>query len=111
MMVNMPKYTYTLSRPLKVLTVCGVGQGSSLIMKMFVEDVLKELGVQARVEASEILTAKAGGADMIVCSILHEPELRNAAPVVVGLKSLVDKKEMREKITKALLEKGWIKLI
>jgi len=107
----MPKYVYTLNRPLKVLTVCGVGQGSSLIMKMFVEDVLKELGVQARVESTEILTAKAGGADMIVCSVLHEPELRNATPIVVGLKSLVDKKEMREKISKALLEKGWIKLV
>jgi PTS system ascorbate-specific IIB component len=104
------KYIYTLGKPLRILTVCGVGQGSSLIMKMFVEDVLKELGVPSRVESVEILTAKAGGADMVVCSILHESELRGAAPVVIGLKSLVDKREMREKITKALLEKGWIKI-
>jgi PTS system ascorbate-specific IIB component len=67
-------------------------------MKMFVEDVFKEPGVPSRVESVEILTAKAGGADIVVCSILHEPELRGAAPVVIGLKSLVDKKEMRENI-------------
>jgi len=78
--------------------VCDVGQGSSLIMKVFVEDVFKEPGVPSRVESVEILTAKAGGADIVVCSILHEPELRGAAPVVIGLKSLVDKKEMRENI-------------
>jgi len=101
-------YRYTLGRGLKVLSVCGVGQGSSLIMKMFVDDVFKELGVPAKVEPTEILTAKAGGADIIVCSILHEPELRGSAKIVIGLKSLVDKKEMREKITKALLEAGWL---
>ena len=78
--------------------MCDVGQGNSLIMKMFVEDVFKEPGVPSRVESVEILTAKAGGADIVVCSILHEPELRGAAPVVIGLKSLVDKKEMRENI-------------
>lgn len=78
--------------------MCDVGQGSSLIMKVFVEDVFKEPGVPSRVESVEILTAKAGGADIVVCSILHEPELRGAAPVVIGLKSLVDKKEMRENI-------------
>ena len=105
------KYKFKLDGPLKVVTVCGVGQGSSLIMKMFVDDVLKELGVPARVEPTEIITAKAAGADMIVCSILHEPELRGAAKIVVGLKSLVDKREMREKISKALLEAGWLEQV
>jgi PTS system ascorbate-specific IIB component len=105
------KYRFKLGRPLKVVTVCGVGQGSSLIMKMFVDDVLKELGIPARVEPTEIITAKAAGADMIVCSILHEPELRGAAKIVVGLKSLVDKREMKEKISKALLEAGWLEQV
>lgn len=102
------KYVYKLNRPLKVVTVCGVGQGSSLIMKMFMEDVLKDIGVPARVEPTEIITAKAAGADVIVCSILHEPELRGSAKIVVGLKSLVDKREMKEKILQALLSAGWI---
>jgi len=104
----MTTYTYKLNRPLHVLTVCGVGQGSSLIMKMFVEDIFKELKIPAKVEATELLTAKATGADVIIASILHEPELRGSAKIVIGLRSLVDKKEMREKIVKALLEAGWI---
>lgn len=99
---------YTLNKTLKVLTVCGVGQGSSLLMKMFAEDIFKELKIPARVESTEILTAKAGGADIIMCSILHEAELRGSAPIVIGLKNLIDKKEMREKLVKSLLEKGWL---
>jgi PTS system ascorbate-specific IIB component len=102
------KYSFKLGRPLKVVTVCGVGQGSSLIMKMFVEDVLKELGIPAHVEPTEIITAKAAGADIIVCSVIHEPELRGAAKIVIGLKSLVDKREMREKISKSLITAGWL---
>ena len=34
---------------MKVLTVCGLGQGSSLILRMNVESVLKEMGVEADV--------------------------------------------------------------
>lgn len=99
---------YKGPRPLKVATVCGVGQGSSLIMKMFVEDVLKSLGIPARVESMELVTAKAAGADLIVASLLHVDELRGAAKAVVGLKNLVDKNEMRTKIIEALKSLGYL---
>ncbi|EPD6333780.1 hypothetical protein ACS5NX_000867 [Klebsiella oxytoca] len=34
---------------MKILTVCGLGMGSSLILKMNVEAVLKQHGIQASV--------------------------------------------------------------
>ncbi|MCY0867660.1 MAG: PTS sugar transporter subunit IIB [Desulfurococcus sp.] len=101
---------YLLNRPLKVLTVCGVGQGSSLIMRMFVEDVLRELKIPAKVEHSELVSAKSSDADVIVASVLHVSELKGSGKIVVGLKNLVDKKEIREKLLQALLEKGIIAL-
>ncbi|MEM0379087.1 MAG: PTS sugar transporter subunit IIB [Thermosphaera sp.] len=100
---------YVLNKTLKVLTVCGVGQGSSLLMKMFAEDVFRDLKIPAKVESTEILTAKTGGADIIICSILHEPELKDSAPIVIGLKNLIDKKEMKNKLVENLLKKGWVK--
>jgi len=42
-----------MANKLKVVA-CGVGMGSSLILKMNVEDVLKELNVPATVEHSDI---------------------------------------------------------
>ena len=42
---------------LSILMVCGNGCGSSLICKMAVEAVLKELGVQAKVDHSDMLSA------------------------------------------------------
>ena len=34
---------------IQIATACGVGMGSSLVLRMYTEDVLKELGVEARV--------------------------------------------------------------
>jgi len=43
-----------MANKLKVVAACGVGMGSSLILKMNVEDVLKELNVPATVEHSAL---------------------------------------------------------
>lgn len=102
------KYVYKGPKPLRVATVCGVGQGSSLIMKMFVEDVMKELGIPAKVESMEIVTAKAANSDVIFCSILHVNELKSAAKIVIGLKSLIDKKEMKSKLIENLVKAGML---
>jgi len=32
-------------RKINILTVCGVGSGSSLILRMYTEDVLEQLGI------------------------------------------------------------------
>lgn len=93
---------YKLDRPLKILTVCGVGQGSSLIMRMFVEDVLKELGIPAKVEHTELLTAKSSDADIIVASVIHADEFEGSDKIVVPLKNLVDKEEIKSKLLEAL---------
>ena len=42
---------------LSILMVCGNGCGSSLVCQMAVEAVLKELGVQAKVDHSDMLSA------------------------------------------------------
>ncbi|KPU63862.1 hypothetical protein EP1X_01305 [Thermococcus sp. EP1] len=101
---------YKLDRPLKILTVCGVGQGSSLIMRMFVEDVLKELNIPAKVEHTELLTAKSSDADIIIASIIHEEEFKDSTKIIIGLKNLVDKNEIKEKLLEALSKRGIIEI-
>ena len=74
------------------------------MMKMFVEDVMKELGIPAKIESMEIATAKAANADIIFCSLLHINELKSATKIVIGLKSLIDKKEMESKLVESLVK-------
>lgn len=53
---------------IKVLTVCGLGQGTSLILRMNVEQVLGEKGIQADVEHMDVSSASSMRADYIITS-------------------------------------------
>ncbi|WP_096273191.1 PTS sugar transporter subunit IIB [Paucisalibacillus globulus] len=53
---------------MKILTVCGLGQGTSLILKMNVEQVLNEKGIQADVEHTDVSAASSMQADYIITS-------------------------------------------
>ncbi|MBS4219182.1 PTS sugar transporter subunit IIB [Bacillus sp. FJAT-49711] len=53
---------------MKILCVCGLGQGTSLILRMNVETVLREMGVSADVEHMDVSSASGMAADYIVTS-------------------------------------------
>ncbi|EGP5554352.1 TPA: PTS sugar transporter subunit IIB, partial [Enterococcus faecium] len=49
---------------MKILAVCGFGVGSSMVLKMSLDKVIKELGLKATVENTDLSTAKATMADV-----------------------------------------------
>ena len=44
---------------MKILAVCGMGLGTSLILRMNAEKALKQLGIEADVEVSDMGSARA----------------------------------------------------
>jgi PTS system ascorbate-specific IIB component len=99
---------WTKGEPLRVLTVCGVGMGSSLILKMTAEKALAELGVPARVEHGDLGSARGAGADVILAQGLHASELTGAAPVVVPVSNFLDVAGLKETLAGRLRERGWL---
>ena len=91
---------------MKILAVCGMGLGSSLLLRIGVEEVLRELHVDASVEAVDITTAKAGGADLIVTSAQFAEMLQGVGVPVVSIHDYVDRGEMRQKLRRALKIEG-----
>ncbi|MEW8979703.1 MAG: PTS sugar transporter subunit IIB [Symbiobacterium sp.] len=89
-------------KELFILTVCGVGMGSSLVLRMYVEDVLKEMGLKARVEATEVSMAAGSGADIIMASPTLMEVLQGAAPTVIPIFNFTDTKEIRAKLEEYL---------
>ena len=87
---------------LRIATVCGVGMGSSLILRMTVEDVLKEMGVEASVTATDASSVRSEGADIILGQAMHTVELESVAPAVVAVRNFVDKAEVRSALEMAL---------
>lgn len=53
---------------MKILAVCGFGVGSSMVLKMTIDKVAKEMGIQASVENTDLSTAKATQADVYFTS-------------------------------------------
>jgi PTS system ascorbate-specific IIB component len=92
---------------LEVLTVCGVGMGTSLIMRMTAEDVFKQLGLRAHVLATDVSSARGMAADIVIGQAMHTEEFVGKVPVVVTIANFIDKTEMRDKILAGLEAAGW----
>ncbi|GCE49650.1 PTS system ascorbate-specific IIB component [Thermosporothrix hazakensis] len=83
---------------MKILAVCGMGFGSSMVLKMSIESVLKSAGIKADVRTADIGIAKSETADVIVTSSEFSKLLQNKNIPVVVVKNYVDKKEIGEKL-------------
>lgn len=92
----------------KVITVCGVGMGSSLILKMTAEDAFREAKIEATVEHSDLSGAKTMNADIIVVQSLHAAEVLGFAPVIVVIKNFLDKEFIKQETMRLLRDNGWI---
>jgi PTS system ascorbate-specific IIB component len=91
----------------KIATLCGMGFGTSLMLKMFMDDLLKELGLRAEILPWDLGSFKGGGkVDMIVAPRDMETHLKGSDAQIVLLDNITNKAELREKVTKALKELG-----
>ncbi|RRD93262.1 PTS sugar transporter subunit IIB [Clostridiales bacterium COT073_COT-073] len=90
---------------LKVLAACGNGMGSSMIIKMKIEKILKEMGKDCNVHHASVGEAKSQAKDFDVVIVSHMFAKDFNVPEhvkVVGLVNLLDENEIREKLGAAL---------
>ena len=81
---------------MKIITVCGNGIGSSLMLAMKIEEMCKEEGINAEVESSDFISAQGKPADLIVTvkELAQQFDHKNVAVV----RSYVNKKKIREDV-------------
>lgn len=89
----------------KILAVCGFGVGSSMILKMKIEEVLKANGLEAEVFTTDVSSATSTPCDIIFTSKELEKSITGKVNVpVIAIKNFIDKKEIEEKGLKILKE-------
>lgn len=93
---------------LEVVTVCGVGMGTSLILRMTAEEVFEQLGLHAHVTATDVSSAYGMHPDIVIGQSMHTPEFEGRAPVVVAVDNFMDKQEMRDKLVHGMEAVGWL---
>ncbi|MET1133570.1 MAG: PTS sugar transporter subunit IIB [Aeromicrobium sp.] len=86
---------------MKIVAVCGMGIGTSVLLKMNAEKALRALGVDADVEAADIGTAKGAArtAQVVLTSAELAPEIGEVPAQVVVIDNFMDVAEITEKLT------------
>ncbi|MFT8357444.1 PTS sugar transporter subunit IIB [Bifidobacterium aquikefiri] len=91
---------------MKFLAVCSTGLGSSFITQLNVEKALRELGVQGiETDHSDLGSVSQGDADVIVVG-RDIAEAASGLGDVIVLDSLIDMKEITQKVSSALERHG-----
>lgn len=86
----------------KVLVVCGNGLGSSMMVEMNVNSILKEMNEEADVSHTDLTTAKTESADLYIGSADILGNLDDGTRNIALLNNLLDKKELRDALEKNL---------
>ena len=87
-------------KELKILSVCGMGFGTSLMMLMTIQDIGKKHDVKVTGEACDLGSYKGKKCDLIVASSEIASQIRSENIEVIGIKNILDKKEFEEKLKK-----------
>ena len=90
---------------LKIATVCGFGVGSSLVLKMQIDDVLRKLGVDAEVTPCDITSVTGENCQIIFTSEEFAIQLRQTLSIpVVEVRDFLNKEYLGGVVTAALRE-------
>lgn len=90
---------------MKILTVCGMGLGTGLLLRMNTEAALRVIGVDdAQVEVADISTARGAGtsADIVVTSSELAAQLGHVRGKLLTIHNFIDKKEIETKLREVL---------
>ena len=87
---------------MKILCVCGTGQGSSLILKMSVQDILNRKGLQAELEHTDPSCACSDRCDFIMTSQEIADSITNPRAKIVCITNYINKGIIEKEIAEVL---------
>ncbi|MBP1991088.1 PTS sugar transporter subunit IIB [Paenibacillus eucommiae] len=87
---------------MKVVTVCGMGFGTSLMLLMEIQDMAAKHGIKVDGEAVDLGSAKGKSCDLMVASSEIAGELQDESVQVISIDNLLNKAEIQDKVLPAL---------
>ncbi|ALB46063.1 PTS sugar transporter subunit IIB [Clostridium beijerinckii] len=88
---------------MEILTVCGNGIGSSLMLAMKIEEICRENNIKANVESTDFNSAQGKKADLIITVKELAQQFDNRDVAVV--RSYINKKKITEDILEIIRKK------
>ncbi len=86
-----------------IATLCGMGFGTSMLLKLTIDDILKQEGMTGyQIVPWDLGSFKGQPADIVVAPTDMKSHLKDSSAIIVLIKNLVDKAEIKEKILTAV---------
>lgn len=89
---------------MRIAMLCGMGFGTSMMLKLFVDEILKTEHIKAETLAWDLGSFKGQNADIVMAASDMAMHLKNTDAVIVLINNLVDKNEIKEKILAGIQE-------
>lgn len=89
----------------KALVCCRAGMGSSMLLKIKADQVIKENNFPIQTEHGNLDSLNGFTGDLVITMDDLSHELEGKVPYTLGILNIMDKEEMKEKIEKFLASK------
>lgn len=86
----------------RALVVCGTGMGSSMLLKVMVDRVVMDSQLPISIQSDVVSAARSSDADFFIAGLDLVPTLEKLGRPVVGIKNMIDRKEILEKLQNQL---------
>ncbi len=90
----------------KALVCCRAGMGSSMLLKIKVDQVIGENNFPIETEHGNLDSLIGFNGDLVITMEDLSEELSGQVPYALGIRNIVDKVEMKEKLEKFLATKN-----
>ena len=92
----------------KALVACRAGMGSSILLKIKIDQVIKENDFPIQTEHGNLDSLIGFNGDLLLTMEDLAEELKDKVPYAIGIRNIVDKNEIQEKIEAYLdfMDKG-----
>lgn len=87
---------------IKVVTVCGAGVGSSMMLKVFTQQILEGLDVEAIVDASDISSVYPNDYDVLITTTDFAQQLRSSSAHIIRIDNMMDKAYLKSQLVEFL---------
>ncbi len=90
---------------MKIVAVCGMGIGTSVLLKINAEKALKLLDIEATVDAADVATVRkvSFNAQIILTTPDLVDELQGLPAEIIPIQHVFDLEEISNKLSKALI--------
>lgn len=89
---------------LEIVTVCGAGVGSSMMMRLFTQEILDEEGIEGTVDASDISSVSPDNYDILITTSDFAEALRTSSAKIIRIDNMMDKEYLKEQLLLTIKE-------